>query len=58
MKDGTFIFGVDLDGVVGDFYGSIRKIAAEWLHKPLEELTTEVGFGIEEWKTGTVGLFG
>ena len=49
MKDGTFIFGVDLDGVVGDFYGSIRKIAAEWLHKPLEELTTEVGFGLEEW---------
>jgi len=49
VKDGTFIFGVDLDGVVGDFYGSIRKIAAEWLHKPLEELTTEVGFGLEEW---------
>ena len=49
MKDGTFIFGVDLDGVVGDFYGSIRKIAAEWLHKPLEELSTEVSFGLEEW---------
>jgi len=49
VKDGTFIFGVDLDGVVGDFYGSIRKIAAEWLHKPLEELSTEVSFGLEEW---------
>jgi 5'(3')-deoxyribonucleotidase len=49
MNDTIFTLGVDLDGVVGDFYGSIRAIAAEWLNKPLEELTTEVSFGLEEW---------
>lgn len=55
MKDGTFIFGVDLDGVVGDFYGSIRRIAAEWLGKPVDDLTTEVGFGLDEWGIGEYG---
>jgi len=54
MKD-TFILGVDLDGVVGDFYGSVRKIAAEWLNKPLEALTTEVSFGLEEWGINEFG---
>jgi len=49
MNDDTFILGVDLDGVVGDFYGAIRKIAAEWLDKPLDALTTEVTYGLEEW---------
>ena len=49
MNDSTFILGVDLDGVVGDFYGIIRKIAAEWLDKPLESLTTEVTYGFAEW---------
>jgi 5'(3')-deoxyribonucleotidase len=49
MNDNIFILGVDLDGVVGDFYGALRKIAAEWLDKPLETLTTEVTYGLEEW---------
>ncbi|MDR2344406.1 MAG: 5'-nucleotidase [Spirochaetaceae bacterium] len=49
MDDTEFIFGVDLDGVVGDFYGSMREIAAEWLDKPLESLTKDVGFGFNEW---------
>jgi 5'(3')-deoxyribonucleotidase len=49
MNDNIFILGVDLDGVVGDFYGAIRKIASEWLDKPLETLTTEVTYGLEEW---------
>ncbi|MCX7656608.1 MAG: 5'-nucleotidase [Treponemataceae bacterium] len=49
MDESSFILGVDLDGVVGDFYGAIRKIAAEWLHKPLEYLTPEVSFGLREW---------
>jgi len=49
MDNSSFIFGVDLDGVVGDFYGSIREIAAEWLNKPLEELTSEVSYGFKEW---------
>ncbi|MDR2543519.1 MAG: 5'-nucleotidase [Treponema sp.] len=49
MDNSRFIFGVDLDGVVGDFYSAIRNIAAEWLDKPLESLTTEVSFGLNEW---------
>jgi 5'(3')-deoxyribonucleotidase len=49
MDENTFILGVDLDGVVGDFYGAMRKIAAEWLNKPVESLTTEVEYGLDEW---------
>jgi 5'(3')-deoxyribonucleotidase len=49
MDESSFIFGVDLDGVVGDFYGEMRKIAAEWLNKPVESLTTEVSYGFKEW---------
>jgi len=26
-----FVLGVDLDGVVADFIGGLRPIAAEWL---------------------------
>ncbi|MCL2191869.1 MAG: 5'-nucleotidase [Treponema sp.] len=55
MNNNTFILGVDLDGVVGDFYSSIRQIASEWLNKPLEELTTEVSFGLDEWGIGEFG---
>jgi len=55
MKDKSFIFGVDLDGVVGDFYGAVRKIAAEWMNKPIEELTTEVSFGLDEWGIAEFG---
>ena len=49
MNTDTFILGVDLDGVVGDFYGAIRKISADWLNRPLDSLTTEVSFGLNEW---------
>ena len=49
MDESTFILGVDLDGVVGDFYGAMRKIAAGWLDRPLESLTTEVSYGLDEW---------
>ncbi|MDR0539478.1 MAG: 5'-nucleotidase [Spirochaetaceae bacterium] len=49
MDQSAFILGVDLDGVVGDFYRQMRKIAAEWLDKPLESLTPDVGYGFEEW---------
>jgi 5'(3')-deoxyribonucleotidase len=55
MDNSSFIFGVDLDGVVGDFYGAIRKIAAEWLNKPLESLTPEVSFGLQEWDIDEFG---
>ncbi|GHV76727.1 putative 5'(3')-deoxyribonucleotidase [Spirochaetia bacterium] len=49
MDESSFIIGVDLDGVVGDFYGAMRRIAAEWLDKPIESLTEEVGYGLEQW---------
>ncbi|MCL2209727.1 MAG: 5'-nucleotidase [Treponema sp.] len=49
MDNSSFILGVDLDGVVGDFYGTIRKIAAEWLNKPLDALTPEISYGLAEW---------
>jgi 5'(3')-deoxyribonucleotidase len=55
MDDSIFIFGVDLDGVVGDFYGAIRKIAAEWLNKPVDSLTTDVSYGLDEWGLSEFG---
>jgi FMN phosphatase YigB (HAD superfamily) len=47
--DQDFIIGVDLDGVVADFYGCIREVAAEWLGVDLSELTSEVSWGMPEW---------
>ncbi|MDR3122668.1 MAG: 5'-nucleotidase [Treponema sp.] len=55
MDESSFIIGVDLDGVVGDFYGAMRRIAAEWLDKPLESLTEEVDYGLEQWGIGEFG---
>jgi len=55
MDESSFILGVDLDGVVGDFYGAMRKIAAERLDRPLDSLTTEVAFGLEEWGIAEYG---
>ena len=58
MDNNSFIFGVDLDGVVGDFYGKIREIAAEWLNRPIESLTEEVSYGLEEWELDEFGGYG
>jgi 5'(3')-deoxyribonucleotidase len=55
MDETEFIFGVDLDGVVGDFYGAMREIAAAWLDRPLESLTEDVNFGLEEWNIAEFG---
>lgn len=44
-----FVLGVDLDGVVGDFYGAIREVAAEWLGVDVDALTKEVSYGLSEW---------
>ena len=46
MNDNSFILGVDLDGVVGDFYEALRVIAAEWLNKDPASLTKEVSYGL------------
>jgi 5'(3')-deoxyribonucleotidase len=50
MTDAKFVLGVDLDGVVADFYAGLRIIAAEWLDVPMEELSPNVSFGLTEWK--------
>jgi 5'(3')-deoxyribonucleotidase len=49
MPNDRFVFGVDLDGVCADFYGGLRPIAAEWLGKQIEDLPTEVSYGLKEW---------
>jgi 5'(3')-deoxyribonucleotidase len=55
MDNSAFIFGVDLDGVVADFYGQMRRIAAEWLNKPLSGLTEDVSYGLNEWELDAFG---
>lgn len=47
---GRFVLGVDLDGVVADFYSALRPIAAEWSGIPVKELTPDVSYGLREWK--------
>jgi 5'(3')-deoxyribonucleotidase len=55
MDESAFILGVDLDGVVGDFYAAMRQIAAEWLDKPLGELSPNVSYGLDEWGLAEYG---
>ncbi|MDR1073623.1 MAG: 5'-nucleotidase [Treponema sp.] len=55
MDESSFILGVDLDGVVGDFYGAMRRIAAEWLNKPIAMLPVEVSFALKEWGVAEYG---
>jgi 5'(3')-deoxyribonucleotidase len=45
----NLILGVDLDGVCADFYGQMRKIAAEWLEKDISEVPQEFTWGLKEW---------
>src|SRR5262245_57636863 len=49
MAEATFVLGVDLDGVVADFYGGLREIAAEWLEVPIDSLPAKVSYGLPEW---------
>jgi hypothetical protein len=49
MSERAFVFGVDLDGVVADFYGGLRPIAAEWLGVSLDSLPQRVSWGLKEW---------
>lgn len=44
-----FVLGVDLDGVIADFYAGLKPIAAEWFDLPVNELPDEVSFGLREW---------
>ncbi|MEX2316565.1 MAG: hypothetical protein WD669_05395 [Pirellulales bacterium] len=49
MNQRSFVFGVDLDGVVADFYAGLRPIAAEWLGVDLATLPERVSWGLAEW---------
>jgi 5'(3')-deoxyribonucleotidase len=44
-----FVLGVDLDGVVADFYAGLRPIAAEWLGVSADALPLEISYGLAEW---------
>jgi 5'(3')-deoxyribonucleotidase len=57
MAQPQFVLGVDLDGVVADFYGALRPIAAEWLGVPIESLTEQVSYGLPEWKLDQAGSY-
>ena len=50
MSNVKFVLGVDLDGVVVDFYGGLREVASEWLDVPMETLDKNVSYGLPEWK--------
>ena len=49
MAELSFILGVDLDGVVADFYGYMRIVTAEWRGVDVNDLTTDVTYGLPEW---------
>jgi beta-phosphoglucomutase-like phosphatase (HAD superfamily) len=52
LSNREFVFGVDLDGVVADFIGGLKPIAAEWLGVPVASLTDDVSYGLKEWGLG------
>jgi 5'(3')-deoxyribonucleotidase len=55
MAQSKFVLGVDLDGVVADFYEGLRPIAAEWLGVPESSLTRDVSYGLPEWRLERMG---
>lgn len=55
MNKHQFVLGVDLDGVVADFYEGIRPLAAEWLGVAEDSLTRDVSYGLPEWSLQRMG---
>ena len=51
------MLGVDLDGVVADFYGGLRPVAAEWLGVPVASLIPNVTYGVPEWNLERAGSY-
>ncbi len=51
------MLGVDLDGVVADFYAGMRPIAAEWLGVPESQLTATPSYGLDEWNLAVAGSY-
>jgi 5'(3')-deoxyribonucleotidase len=56
-EDSPFVLGVDLDGVVADFYAGMRPIAAEWLGVPIESLTPTPSYALAEWNLAAAGSY-
>jgi 5'(3')-deoxyribonucleotidase len=52
-----FVLGVDLDGVVANFYAGMRPIAAEWLGVSVESLTPDPSYGLDEWNLTSAGTY-
>jgi 5'-nucleotidase len=46
---GTFVLGVDLDGVCGDYTAAFREIVAEELAVPIDRLPLERSWSFVEW---------
>ncbi len=57
MQDKRFVLGVDLDGVVADFYDGLRPIAAEWAGQHEQELDTNISYGLKEWQLDSYGQY-
>jgi 5'(3')-deoxyribonucleotidase len=55
MAKRRFVIGVDLDGVVADFYRGLRPIAAKWLGVDESKLTEDVSYGLPEWNLDGMG---
>lgn len=50
-----YVLGVDLDGVVADFIGGLKPIAAEWLGVEENSLTSEISYEFPEWGLSEFG---
>jgi 5'(3')-deoxyribonucleotidase len=46
---GKIVLGIDLDGVCADFYGRMRELASEWFECNVDDLPSEVTYGLREW---------
>ena len=44
-----FVLGVDLDGVVADFYKAIRPLAAEWMNVDESTLSIKTDYAFKAW---------
>jgi 5'(3')-deoxyribonucleotidase len=49
MKNEKFVLGVDLDGVVANFYDEIRRVAAEWTGQSVSSLPKKITYDLREW---------
>ena len=48
MAEERFCIGVDLDGVVGDFYEALHPLAAEWIGVKAEDLPKPTSYNLTE----------